>query len=173
MVNAQPSGTEVNATATAVAASGNPPTRPSLTLVRFRVEAIDSEAARNWLVEKLDQSRRRQIIFMDRDKFLDHSARILLDLKFEQSNSASEEAGTTTRRTFHFEPPFCCVHADIANAADVRLICRSTYALQVVAETGFGSAALYRIIVLLSEFTGTQDGAARVFSGRRTNSSPR
>ena len=33
-----------------------------------------TRSARNWLVEKLDQSQRRQIIFMDRDEFLDHSA---------------------------------------------------------------------------------------------------
>jgi hypothetical protein len=40
-----------------------------------------TRAARNWLVEQLDRSQRRQIIFMDRDEFLDHSARILLDLR--------------------------------------------------------------------------------------------
>jgi hypothetical protein len=45
-----------------------------------------TRAARNWLVEKLDQSQRRQIIFMDRDEFLDHSARILLDLNLDQSS---------------------------------------------------------------------------------------
>lgn len=39
-----------------------------------------TRAARNWLVETLDQSQRRQIIFMDRDEFLNHAARILLDL---------------------------------------------------------------------------------------------
>lgn len=43
-----------------------------------------TRAARNWLVEKLDQSQRRQIIFMDRDEFLDQSARILLDLRLDE-----------------------------------------------------------------------------------------
>jgi hypothetical protein len=42
-----------------------------------------TRAARNWLVEKLDLTQRRQIIFMDRGEFLDHSARILLDLKLD------------------------------------------------------------------------------------------
>ncbi|MGH9763057.1 MAG: hypothetical protein ACREDR_29730 [Blastocatellia bacterium] len=42
-----------------------------------------TRSARNWLVGKLDQSQRGQIIFMDRDEFLDHSARILLDLRLE------------------------------------------------------------------------------------------
>jgi hypothetical protein len=39
-----------------------------------------TRAARTWLVEQLDQGQRRHIIFMDRDEFLDQSARILLDL---------------------------------------------------------------------------------------------
>lgn len=46
-----------------------------------------TRSARNWLVEKLDQSQRRQIIFMDRDEFLDNSARILLDLKLDEPES--------------------------------------------------------------------------------------
>jgi hypothetical protein len=41
---------------------------------------------RDHLLEKLDQSQRRQIIFMDRDEFLDHSARILIDLNLDQSS---------------------------------------------------------------------------------------
>jgi hypothetical protein len=36
------------------------------------------------LIENLDTGQRRHIIFMDRDEFLYHSARILLDLQFEQ-----------------------------------------------------------------------------------------
>jgi hypothetical protein len=43
-----------------------------------------TRAARTWLVKQLDVGMRRHIIFMDRDEFLDHSARILLDLKIEQ-----------------------------------------------------------------------------------------
>ncbi len=39
-----------------------------------------TRSARTWLVEQLDSSQRRHVIFMDRDEFLDHSARILLDL---------------------------------------------------------------------------------------------
>ena len=38
-----------------------------------------TRAARTWLVERLDTGQRRHIIFMDRDEFLDQSARILLD----------------------------------------------------------------------------------------------
>jgi len=39
-----------------------------------------TKAARTWLVEQLDQGQRRHIIFMDRDEFLNQSARILIDL---------------------------------------------------------------------------------------------
>jgi hypothetical protein len=42
-----------------------------------------TRAARTWLVEQLDQGQRRHIIFMDRDEFLDQSARILLDLRLD------------------------------------------------------------------------------------------
>lgn len=48
-----------------------------------------TRSARSWLVEKLDQTQRRQIIFMDRDEFLDNSARILLDLKLEESEAVA------------------------------------------------------------------------------------
>jgi hypothetical protein len=44
-----------------------------------------TRAAKTWIVEHLDAGQRRHIIFMDRDEFLDHSARILLDLQFNQS----------------------------------------------------------------------------------------
>lgn len=37
-----------------------------------------TRAAKSWLVERLDQDQRRQIIFMDRDEFLNHAGRILL-----------------------------------------------------------------------------------------------
>jgi hypothetical protein len=39
-----------------------------------------TKAAKDWLAQYLDTGQRRQIIFMDRDEFLDHSARILIDL---------------------------------------------------------------------------------------------
>ncbi len=43
-----------------------------------------TKAARSWLIEQLDAGQRRHIIFMDRDEFLDQSARILLDLRLEE-----------------------------------------------------------------------------------------
>ena len=44
-----------------------------------------TKAARTWLVEHLDAGMRRHIIFMDRDELLDQSARILLDLKLDDT----------------------------------------------------------------------------------------
>jgi hypothetical protein len=44
-----------------------------------------TKAARAWLVGQLDASQRRHIIFMDRDEFLDQSARILLDLRIDEA----------------------------------------------------------------------------------------
>jgi hypothetical protein len=46
-----------------------------------------TRGARTFLVEKLDAGQRRHIIFMDRDEFLDQSARILLDLRIDQPSS--------------------------------------------------------------------------------------
>jgi hypothetical protein len=48
-----------------------------------------TRAARTWLVGQLDAGQRRHIMFMDRDEFLDHSARILLDLQFEQAGGVN------------------------------------------------------------------------------------
>jgi hypothetical protein len=42
-----------------------------------------TRSAENWLIRQLDTSRRRQIIFMGRNEFLDHAARIIVDLKIE------------------------------------------------------------------------------------------
>jgi hypothetical protein len=42
-----------------------------------------TRAAQTWIIERLDAEQRRHIIFMGRDEFLDHSARILLDLGLE------------------------------------------------------------------------------------------
>lgn len=42
-----------------------------------------TKPARSWLIEQLDKEQRRHIIFMDREEFLDQSARILLDLHLE------------------------------------------------------------------------------------------
>lgn len=49
-----------------------------------------TRAARTWLVEHLDGDKRRHIIFMDREEFLNHSARILLDLQLD--DQATSEA---------------------------------------------------------------------------------
>jgi hypothetical protein len=43
-----------------------------------------TKAARTGLIEQLDASQRRHIIFMDRDEFLDQSARILIDLHLDE-----------------------------------------------------------------------------------------
>jgi hypothetical protein len=48
-----------------------------------------TKQARAWLVEKLDTGQRRHIIFMDRSEFLDHAARILLDLKLDEAGAAA------------------------------------------------------------------------------------
>ncbi len=42
-----------------------------------------TRAAQAWLIAQMDNSQRRQIIFMDRSEFLDHSARILIDLRIK------------------------------------------------------------------------------------------
>ncbi len=46
-----------------------------------------TRAARTWLIEQLDAGQRRHIIFMDRDEFLDHSSRILLDLHLDDPDT--------------------------------------------------------------------------------------
>lgn len=51
-----------------------------------------TRAARAWLVEKLDISQRRQVIFMDRDEFLSLSAKILIDLQLGSEPSNHLEA---------------------------------------------------------------------------------
>jgi hypothetical protein len=50
-----------------------------------------TRGARTFLVENLDADQRRHIIFMDRDEFLDQSARILLDLRIEEPKSETTE----------------------------------------------------------------------------------
>ena len=39
-------------------------------------------------MEKLDAGQRRHVIFMDRGEFLDHAARILLDLRLDEAGAA-------------------------------------------------------------------------------------
>jgi hypothetical protein len=46
-----------------------------------------TKGARTWLIEQLDAGQRRHIIFMDRDEFLDQSARILVDLRIEDDKA--------------------------------------------------------------------------------------
>ena len=43
------------------------------------------------LIEKLDAGMRRHIIFMDRDEFLDHSARILVDLRINEPSFLTDD----------------------------------------------------------------------------------
>jgi hypothetical protein len=43
------------------------------------------------LVEQLDAGQRRHIIFMDRDEFLDQSARILLDLRLDSPATITDD----------------------------------------------------------------------------------
>jgi hypothetical protein len=50
-----------------------------------------TRAARAWLVEQLDVGQRRHIIFMDRDEFLDQTARILLDLRLDSPILLTDE----------------------------------------------------------------------------------
>jgi hypothetical protein len=50
-----------------------------------------TRAARTWLIENLDAAQRRYIIFMDRDEFLSLSARILLDLRIEDSSGIDSD----------------------------------------------------------------------------------
>jgi hypothetical protein len=45
-----------------------------------------TKPAKAWLAEHLDKEQRRQIIFMDREEFLNHSARIQLDLLDEDTH---------------------------------------------------------------------------------------
>jgi hypothetical protein len=46
-----------------------------------------TKAAKTWLIEHLDAAQRRQIIFMDREEFLNHAARILVDLPIDETDS--------------------------------------------------------------------------------------
>jgi len=61
-----------------------------------------TRAARNWLVEKLDADQRRHIIFMDRDEFLNHSARILQDLVLEDDTQSPDIELTSDDIPFDF-----------------------------------------------------------------------
>jgi hypothetical protein len=48
-----------------------------------------TKAARTWLVEQLDVSQRRHIIFMDREEFLAQASRVLIDLHLDDSAGAA------------------------------------------------------------------------------------
>jgi hypothetical protein len=47
-----------------------------------------TKPAKEWLVGQLDASQRRHIIFMDREELLNHAARILIDLRFDEAEAA-------------------------------------------------------------------------------------
>ncbi len=49
-----------------------------------------TRAARAWLVTRLNAGQRRHIIFMDREEFLDHCSRILLDLRLADEKAPLE-----------------------------------------------------------------------------------
>jgi hypothetical protein len=49
-----------------------------------------TRAARTWVIEQLDNGQRRHIIFMDRNEFLDHSARILLDAQIDRDENLND-----------------------------------------------------------------------------------
>ena len=50
-----------------------------------------TKQAKAWLVERLDSGQRRHIIFMDRAEFLDHAARILLDLQIGEPTTTDQD----------------------------------------------------------------------------------
>lgn len=50
-----------------------------------------TKQAKEWLVGQLDAGQRRHIIFMGRSEFLDHAARILLDLQLEEPQTLSDD----------------------------------------------------------------------------------
>lgn len=50
-----------------------------------------TKPAREWLVSQLDAGQRRHIIFMDREELLNHSARILVDLRFDEPSDYSTQ----------------------------------------------------------------------------------
>jgi hypothetical protein len=49
-----------------------------------------TKSARDWIGKNLDTQQRRHIIFMDRDEFLNHSARILLDVALDENKDLPE-----------------------------------------------------------------------------------
>ena len=58
----------------------------------FLVSAAEiTKAARTWLIEQLDRSQRRHIIFVDREEFLAQAARILLDLRIDEPQVAGRD----------------------------------------------------------------------------------
>jgi hypothetical protein len=50
-----------------------------------------TKQAKEWLVSQLDAGQRRHIIFMDRSEFLDHAARILIDLQLEKAQTSGDD----------------------------------------------------------------------------------
>ena len=51
-----------------------------------------TRAAKTWIAGKLDKEQRRHFIFMDRSELLDHSARILLDLRIDPISAPIDDS---------------------------------------------------------------------------------
>jgi hypothetical protein len=57
----------------------------------FIISAAEiTRQARMWLAQHLDKEQRRQVIFMDRDEFLDHAARIVSELPLKPVESKDD-----------------------------------------------------------------------------------
>ena len=75
----------------------------------FLISASEiTKAARTWLIEQLDSSQRRHIIFMDSEDFLCQVFRILIDLRLEPSSPKGRSISTTcpSRRCSIFKTLF-------------------------------------------------------------------
>ncbi len=57
----------------------------------FLISASEiTRQAREWLIQQLDAESRRHIIFMDRDDFLNHAARIIYDIPLDSNSESSD-----------------------------------------------------------------------------------
>jgi hypothetical protein len=57
----------------------------------FLISASEiTRQAREWLIQKLDAESRRHIIFMDRDDFLNHAARIINDIPLDSGSESTD-----------------------------------------------------------------------------------
>ncbi len=59
----------------------------------FLISASEiTRQAREWLIQQLDAESRRHIIFMDREDFLNHAARIINDIPFDSGSESTDIA---------------------------------------------------------------------------------